>query len=419
MKSIWFHLQGYRDLPEDFVDKYEAVWITPPNDELCRSEEVAKYLRWNVEELEEADELGFDGLGLNEHHQNAYGFPTSPNLIASILARRNSDAAIVILGNTLPLYNPPLRVAEEFALIDCLSNGRLVAGFPVGSPMDTIGCYGIPPTQVRARYYEAHDLIKSAWTRPGPFPFNGRYTKLRFVNPWPKPLQKPYPPIWLAGGGSVETWKFATDNDYTYSYLSFGGHMSAKSQLEGYWRQVEAAGLDDNPYRAGFVQLVMVAESDAEAEKLYLPHLRNFYSKALHLPDHYGGIPGFMSKKSIMHNLANAGTSALKPFEDPLKATWADFTDRTKTVIGGSPDKVAAELEVAVRNLRVGHLMVLLQVQSMGRELTSYNTRMYAEKVLPKIRTIWDKEGYVDHWWPKGATRYSKASDAKKVEAAQ
>jgi alkanesulfonate monooxygenase SsuD/methylene tetrahydromethanopterin reductase-like flavin-dependent oxidoreductase (luciferase family) len=209
---------AHRDLPDDFRDRYESIWVTPPNDELCHSGDVAKYLHWNL------DDLGFDGLGLNEHHQNGYGFPISPNMIATVLARRKSKAALVVLGNTLPLYNPPIRVAEEFALLDCLSGGRLVAGFPVGSPMDTTGCYGIPPTQVRPRYYEAHDLIKQAWTRPGPFAFNGRFNKLRYVNPWPKPLQKPHPPIWLAGGGSVETWKFATDHDYTYSYLSFMGH---------------------------------------------------------------------------------------------------------------------------------------------------------------------------------------------------
>jgi alkanesulfonate monooxygenase SsuD/methylene tetrahydromethanopterin reductase-like flavin-dependent oxidoreductase (luciferase family) len=120
-----------------------------------------------------------------------------------------------------------------------------VAGFPVGSAMDTVGCYGLPPTQVRPRYYEAHDLIVEAWTRPWPFSFNGRFTKLRYVNPWPKPLQKPHIPVWLAGGGSVETWKFASDNNYTYSYLSFSGHLTAKILMDGYWAQIEKAGLDD------------------------------------------------------------------------------------------------------------------------------------------------------------------------------
>jgi alkanesulfonate monooxygenase SsuD/methylene tetrahydromethanopterin reductase-like flavin-dependent oxidoreductase (luciferase family) len=405
MKTIWFHMQGYRDLPDDFRDRYESIWVTPPNDELCHSPEVAKYLHWNLDELEMADDLGFDGLGLNEHHQNGYGFPISPNMIATVLARRKSNAALVILGNTLPLYNPPIRVAEEFALLDCLSGGRLVAGFPVGSPMDTTGCYGIPPTHVRPRYYEAHDLIKQAWTRPGPFSFNGRFNKLRYVNPWPKPLQKPHPPIWLAGGGSVETWKFATDHDYTYSYLSFMGHKYAKVLMDGYWDSVEKAGMDDNPYRAGFAQLVVVADTDAQAEKIYLKHLRNFYSKSLYVAPHFGNVPGFMTKRSFEFQLAHRGASAFSFDFKPHEATWKQLVEDSRMVIGGSPDTVAAQIEEAVRNIRVGHLMIILQIQSMDPELTAYSSGLFAEKVLPKIRGIWDKEGYADRWWPQGATR--------------
>jgi len=408
MKSIWFHMQGYRDLPDDFNKKYESVWITPPNDELCDSVTTSKYLHWNIDELEYADEVGFDGLGVNEHHQNAYGFSVSPNLIASILARRKSDAGIVVLGNTLPLYNPPIRVAEEFAMLDCLSQGRLVAGFPVGSPMDTVGCYGVPPTQVRARYYEAHDLIMQAWTKPGPFPFNGQHTKLRYVNPWPKPIQKPHPPVWLAGGGSVETWKFATDNNYTYSYLSFSGHRAAQKLMDGYWQEVEKAGLDDNPFRAGFAQIVVVAETDADAEKLYFKHIQNFYAKALHMPPHVQAIPGFMTRKSMEFNMRNAKAAFKSLFPDPYKATWKDFVD-SRMVIAGSPETVAGQLEELARKLRVGHLMVLMQIQSMDRELTKYNTRMYAEKVLPKLRGMWEREGYADHWWPEAATRNATA----------
>src|SRR5260370_37355565 len=130
MKTIWFHMQGYRDLPDDFAKRYESVWVTPPNQELCRSDAVAKYLKWNIEELEMADDLGFDGLGLNEHHQNAYGFPISPTTIATVLSRRKSNAALVIPGNTLPLSNAPIDVAEKLALLDCLTDGRPVARFP-------------------------------------------------------------------------------------------------------------------------------------------------------------------------------------------------------------------------------------------------------------------------------------------------
>ena len=229
MKSIFFHLMPYRDLPDDFEERYESVWVTPPNSELCDPVKVAQYYKWNLDELELADRLGFDGIGVNEHHQNAYGFMASPNLMAAALARRTpNNSAILVLGNTLALYTPALRVAEEFAMLDCMTDGRLAAGFPVGTSMDVNRCYGITPTETRPRFYEAHDLIMKAWTQPGPFPYNGRFNQLRYVNPWPQPLQKPHPPVWLAGGGSVETYEMAVNYDYTYSFLSFFGYRFAK-----------------------------------------------------------------------------------------------------------------------------------------------------------------------------------------------
>ena len=302
------------------------------------------------------------------------------NLIAANLARRKSDAAIVMLGNTLPLYNPPLRVAEEMALLDCLSGGRLVAGWPVGSAMDTAGCYGITPTEVRPRYYEAHDLIKQAWTKPGPFPFNGKFTKLRYVNLWPKPIQQPHPPIWCAGGGSVETWKFAAENDYTYSYLSFLGHKAAQNMMNRYWDTVAASGRDDNPYRAGFAQLVVVSETDAQAEKEYIA-------------GHHAAVPGYMTKRSLEFNLRRSGGATPFGAVSGKDMTWQEQVEKQGIVIGGSPKTVADRLTEAVKNLRVGHLMVILQIQSMEPELTAKNTRLFAEEVLPRIRGIWDEQG--------------------------
>src|ERR1700730_15657182 len=257
------------------------------------------------------------------------------------------------------------------------------------------------------------------WIKPGPFPFNGEFTKLRYVNPWPKPLQKPHPPVWLAGGGSVETWKFAADNDYTYSYLSFSGHKAGKSMMDGYWAEIEKAGLDDNPYRAGFAQLVVVGATDAEAEKLYLKHLRNFYSKALHIPVYMNAVPGFMTKRSAEFALRQGAVRGAHKtiLGDPRTASWKDFTE-SRMVIGGSPDTVAQQLEEAIRNLRIGHLMALFQIQSMDRELTEYSLQLFADKVLPKVRGIWAKEGYEDRWWPQGATRNSRRKAVAAAEAA-
>src|SRR3712207_7482572 len=126
-----------------------------------------------MDQLEYPDSRGFDGIGVNEHPQNGYGMIPSPNIIAAGLARRTSKAALAVIGNSIALYNPPIRVAEEFAMLDVISGGRLLAGFPVGTPMDTNFCYGQIPAITRDKYHEAHDLIIPAWQETEAFAFDG------------------------------------------------------------------------------------------------------------------------------------------------------------------------------------------------------------------------------------------------------
>jgi alkanesulfonate monooxygenase SsuD/methylene tetrahydromethanopterin reductase-like flavin-dependent oxidoreductase (luciferase family) len=161
MKLLWFHLMPYTDLPDDFREKHPSVWVDIDSRLFDPSKAHAMYNDF-LDELEFADEVGFDGVCVNEHHSNGYGLMPSPNLMAAALARRTRNAALVVMGNSLALYNPPTRVAEEFAMLDVISGGRLVAGFPVGTPVDTCYAYGINPSELRSRYYEAHDLIKRA-----------------------------------------------------------------------------------------------------------------------------------------------------------------------------------------------------------------------------------------------------------------
>jgi alkanesulfonate monooxygenase SsuD/methylene tetrahydromethanopterin reductase-like flavin-dependent oxidoreductase (luciferase family) len=328
----------------------------------------------------------------------------SPNLIAAALARRTSDAAICILGNSLALYNPPTRVAEEMAMIDCISGGRLIAGFPVGTPMDTCYAYGQNPSQLRARYHEAHDLVVEAWTRRETFSFNGRFTQLRYVNIWPHPLQRPRPPIWIPGGGSIETWRWCAEMDYVYCYLSYYGYKAGLHTMQGFWSEMEKLGKDRNPYRAGFLQFVGVAESRQQALDLYTEPAEYFYGRCLHvdarfaLPPGYttegtqrAGIEGMMAKAA---NVANPATKAA------LKATnMKDIVDGGYVLIG-SPDEVIEQIRHVGTSLNVGHLMLLLQFGNMNRDLASYNTRMFAEKVMPQLGGLFD-DRWEDRWWPK------------------
>ena len=97
------------------------------------------------------------------------------------------------MGETAVFLNPPIRVAAEYAMLDCISEGRLVAGYPVGLGGDFSYRYGMAPMEQRGRYCEAQDLITKAWTAKAQFAWNGKYSPLPMVNIWPQPLQKPRP----------------------------------------------------------------------------------------------------------------------------------------------------------------------------------------------------------------------------------
>ena len=397
MKICVFHLMPYRFLPEDFEARYRSVWVDVPGHLYDPEKGHALYHEF-LDELELAEAAGFDGLCVNEHHANAYGLMPSPNLMAAALARRTSRAALIVLGDSLALYNPPLRVAEEFAMLDVLSGGRLVAGFPVGTSMDSNFAYGVPPATLRERYYEAHDLVIQAWTRADVFAFNGKYTQLRYVNLWPRPLQSPHPPVWIPGGGSLETWEWTAKQDYVYCYLSYFGYKHAKQTMDGFWEAITRLGADDNPYRAGFLQLVGVSETDAQAEKDYAPHVRYFYQKCLNVWERFAEAPGYRTVRTLRAGGRPQVGLAAKQIRETL--SWKDYVEQGY-IVAGSPAAVREQLADCIRKLRVGHLMVLLQIGSLPKDLTLKNVELFGREVLPHFRDVWP--GHKDRWWPSGA----------------
>jgi alkanesulfonate monooxygenase SsuD/methylene tetrahydromethanopterin reductase-like flavin-dependent oxidoreductase (luciferase family) len=401
MKSHFFHLMPYKYLPENFTQKYRSVWVDVPASLYDPAKGHGIYNEY-LDELEYADQAGFDGICVNEHHSNAYGMMPSPNLMLAALARRTHRVALVVLGNSLALYNPPIRVAEEMAMLDVLSGGRFVAGFPVGSPMDTNFAYGQTPATLREKYREAHDLVIRAWTTPETFTFNGKYTQLRYVNIWPRPIQKPHPPVWIPGTGSVETWEWVARHDYNYSFLSYFGYKPAIQSMSGYWDAVERVGKDRNPYRAGYLQLVAISETDARAEAEYSEAASYFYHRCLHVPDHFFAAPGYMTLKSV---------EAMKTpfsFESLKRLRWKDFVDEGY-IIAGSPATVRERLRDVVKELNVGHVMCLLHFGNLSKEQTLRNTELYAREVMPQLRGLWS--GWTDHWYPQPLRQEDRAAE--------
>jgi alkanesulfonate monooxygenase SsuD/methylene tetrahydromethanopterin reductase-like flavin-dependent oxidoreductase (luciferase family) len=153
----------------------------------------------HLEAWEALDRLGYDGVGFNEHHTSPYGLMNSPNLMAAAASQRTKNLKLLIYGNLIPLHSP-LRLAEELAMIDCMSNGRLISGIARGIPRE-YQVHNVPLSESRARFEEAYDIITRAWSEDV-FSYDGKFWSYKDVAMWPRPVQKPRPPIWTPITGS-------------------------------------------------------------------------------------------------------------------------------------------------------------------------------------------------------------------------
>jgi alkanesulfonate monooxygenase SsuD/methylene tetrahydromethanopterin reductase-like flavin-dependent oxidoreductase (luciferase family) len=410
VKVTSFHFMPFRELPDDFEKRYKSSYIDAPWWEVGDAVRTGEFYNQSIDELMLAAELGFDGVGTNEHHQNAYGYMCNPNLFGAILARLTSDrgfddVAIVQLGATLAATTPPIRIAEEYAVLDCLSGGRVIAGLPLGLASDAAVSYGIPPIEQRGRWREAIDLMLKAWTAEEFFAWNGKHYQLPRVNLWPRPIQKPHPPLLVPGAVSSSTWDYCFERDIPYAFLSYFGGDASVSVMDAFWKRAAERGVDQNPYRASFLQLVAVADTDAEAERLYARHAEYFYHKLLHVPAYYLAPPGYSDYKSLLNFFRMSHLFEFKDYALDLKPlSGMDMVEKGFVVIG-SVETVRQRLEETARQLRVGHLMPVLQFGSMPHELAMQNIELFGRGVLPHLQRIWDDEGWQHEWWPKGLQR--------------
>jgi alkanesulfonate monooxygenase SsuD/methylene tetrahydromethanopterin reductase-like flavin-dependent oxidoreductase (luciferase family) len=417
MKFHWFAEVTYPHLPADFRERYHSGWVTPPS-ALADPKKTGEMYKMFIRLQQLADEVGFDGMLVNEHHATPGAMTPSPNLLDASLASTTRNAAIVIVGNSLALYNPPTRVAEEYAYLDCLSGGRLVAGFVLGSPMDSIFAYGVSPIEVRERFEEARQLILRSWSEPEPFAFNGKYTKLRYVNVWPRPVQKQVP-IWVpGGGGSVETWDMVIKHDYCYGHLSFSGLYSSKPLVDAFWEYVDKCNGNMNPHRMAFTQIVCVANTDAEAEKNYYEAVRYFHRNATHFGAEFINPPGYTTPRSMkfMAEQAKVGMAKLTP-EDRLRASRGEMSfweyDEKGYIIAGTPARVRQRLRELITDLRIGQLIPTPHMGNLSEEIGAENTRLFGYEVAPYLRDLWADQP--DHWTPEVSQRLVAANAPRPV----
>lgn len=375
MQFFTFHLMPWDRLPDDFDQKYSSAWTWLPNSIYEPKHGHELYNRY-LDELVLAEELGFDGVCVNEHHQNAYGTMPSPNLMGAILARQTKRVKIAVVGNALPLYNPPTRVAEEFAMIDVISGGRLIAGLVVGGGPEYYS-FTINPTFARSMYHEALDLVLRAWTEPGPFEHYGEHWKLKYVNPWPRPLQQPHPPIWIPGAGSKETIEFVASRRYSYMGIPYFHVDFFRKNFDSFREACQKNGYTASPSQLGWLCPIYVADTDEQAWQEYSSHLFFFAHKLLKglavLP------PGYTSVRSVagIHKALGQFLISVKTREEIEQGAYA---------IVGSPATVRDKLKHYISMLGVGNLLGLFQLGTLPADLTRKNMNLFAREVLPSLR---------------------------------
>ena len=401
MKISMFHLMPYRDLPDDFAQKYHSVWVDPPYAELADSVKVGQYYNWTLDELIHAADKGIDGICVNEHHQNAYGFMPNPDLMGSILARatNGTDVAVVQMGATLPTSNPPIRIAEEYSMIDCISGGRH------GRRDAARDVAGREPLLRNPADRAARALLRGARSDSEGVDVAGDFRVERQVLQTADGQYMAASDSEAASAGLDSrqrqslTWDFSAKHNHCYCFLSYWGNNFGKRVMDGFWDFVAKGDHDPNPYRAGFLQLVAVSETDAQAEKDYYKHIRYFYDKCLHILPEYFPVAGNQDYKSLVNSVTKLNPQLFDLMNKIPTWKYKDFVDN-QFVIAGSPATVRQQLMEAVKKLRVGNLMVLLHIGSMPHELTIKNIDLFCSEVLPHFRGMWDGE-WENNWWPE------------------
>ena len=210
----------------------------PVGRENYESEVAAKTYENHVEQFQLMEEVGFDGVCLNEHHGSPYSLDNSPNVFLAYVAAKTKRIKLAMAGNLLPLHGHPLRVAEELAMLDNLTRGRIIAGFVRGIPREYLAL-SIPLREGRPRFEEALDVILKAWTNDL-LNHDGQFYHYKDVDMWPRPYQHPHPPDlgWRHRSRADAQRRQAAGSDLMLDFPTHGGDQETTAVVPRVLRRV-------------------------------------------------------------------------------------------------------------------------------------------------------------------------------------
>jgi alkanesulfonate monooxygenase SsuD/methylene tetrahydromethanopterin reductase-like flavin-dependent oxidoreductase (luciferase family) len=334
----------------------------------------------------EMDALGYDGIGFNEHHTSPYGLMNSPNLLAAAAAQRTKKLKLLIYGNLLPLHEP-LRLAEELAMLDCMSNGRLISGFARGIPRE-YNVYGVDQRQSRARYEEAYEIILKAWGEEA-FSYQGRYWSYRDVAIWPRPLQQPHPPIWIPITTSKESIEWAARHNAPIT-PGLGGRGLTEDIVRHYAKTMRSNGFTVTPRHLSIGASAYIADSKAQAVKEMGPyHLyfhRTLFSHGNITETAVAKTTGYVSDASLDYIRPENLRSAARSREDFRQMTMKDVERAAEDQPWGTADEVRDRIIAVAEHAGADTVLVSMNRGAMPQEMFLNQIRRFGREVLPALQ---------------------------------
>jgi len=433
MFIMYFTERPYREVPEEEIIRSRSFFGTP--NKFFDHEVGARLYNEYLDEAVYAEELGFDGVMLNEHHGTPFCMGGVMDVEAAILARITKKVRIVLLGNPLPIVKNPVRLAEELATIDLISHGRLVPGWVRGAGSEQV-FHNANPAYNREYFNEAHDLVLACWTRPGPFRWEGKHFTYRFVNPWTLPYQKPRPPIWIPGIISGETVAWCAERKYPYIGLGTSLHLTvdlwnlygkvaadhgyqAGSENFGYLQQIHVADTEDDAQEQGKAALFGGGGANFSRPEWTLPpgyNSKEANRRLFSSQSDYGflGITAETLQRSredvspeerakrraerrqgdTRHRLAR-GEVSIEEAKAKILANYGKAQAGFQIIIG-TPKSLLPKLRLIMEVLRPGVLGLFQAQGPLTKEQRLNSMKLMGEEILPELREYAKELGIVD-----------------------
>jgi alkanesulfonate monooxygenase SsuD/methylene tetrahydromethanopterin reductase-like flavin-dependent oxidoreductase (luciferase family) len=384
LKVFCFDLLPYGEELDHVKVGTELPWPLPKAH--FKAEVAARTYEEHLSIWEEMDRLGYDGVGFNEHHTSPYGLMNSPNLLAAAAAQRTKNLKLLIYGNLLPMHDP-LRLAEELAMLDCMSGGRITSGFARGIPREH-NVYGVPQAESRARFEEAYEIIYRAWTEDV-LSFKGRFNHYQDVAIWPRPIQQPHPPVWVPVTSSKETIEWAGARNIPI-IPGAGSRGLREDVIRHYAKCLAAAGYTLTAGHLIIQANCYVADSKEQAIKEASPHAL-YFSRTLFS---HGNVTeadlqrdaGYLSSASFDYVRPENLPSVARARESYRELTLDDVAKNAQTQPWGPPDEVRDRIIESADHAGAETVLVSLNRGVMPHEMFMEQVRRFAIEVLPALQ---------------------------------